>query len=141
MRIVDPGEMRLYSGFTLITYRFEESFRKRPVAAKKSGAGFLPFMATREHLPVSFNPTGFSYFHLNAPFMGVADKPVAKFQDLRAVVMTKKQESTGGNPPSGQKKPELSCLVLFTPRNNLHHTTLAGDETNTENQSWKCAFN
>jgi hypothetical protein len=66
---------------------------------------------------------------------------IGKFQDLRTNGHDRQQESTGGNPLSGQEKPELSRLVLFTPRNNLQHKLPSGDETNTENESWKCAFN
>jgi hypothetical protein len=43
-------------------------------------------------------------------------RPVRTFQDLRAIIMTKKQENTGGNPHSGPEKPELQCLLLITPR-------------------------
>jgi len=64
-----------------------------------------------------------------------------KFQDLRAYGHDRKQENTGGNPPSGQEKPELSSLVLFTPANHQHRKIPPGEETNTENQSWKCACN
>lgn len=64
-----------------------------------------------------------------------------KFQDLRADGHDRKQESTGGNPPSGHKKPELSGLVLYTPGNNMHHKIPSGDERYAENRSWKCAFN
>jgi hypothetical protein len=50
------------------------------------------------------------------------------------------QESTGGSPPSGRKKPEMSSLVLFTPRINSQYKNPSGDETYMENQSWNCAF-
>jgi hypothetical protein len=53
---------------------------------------------------------------------------------------TTQQENTGGNPPSGREKPELSFLVLFTPQKNMQYNTPAGDEIHPENQSWKCAF-
>ena len=51
-------------------------------------------------------------------------KPIRELQDLRAMVMTKKQrESTGGNPPSGQHKPEMPVLAPFTPpRKNSNNT-------------------
>ena len=55
--------------------------------------------------------------------------------------MTKKQESEGGNPPSGRENPELPCLVLFTPRNNSMQKNPPGEDENTENQSWNCACN
>jgi len=61
------------------------------------------------------------------------------FQDLRTDGHDRKQESTGGNPSSGHKKPELSGLVLNTPGNNQHYKIPSGEETNAENQSWKCA--
>jgi hypothetical protein len=63
------------------------------------------------------------------------------FQDLRADGHDRKQESSGGNPPSGHEKPELSSLVLFTPGNNMHRQIPSGEETYAENQSWKCACN
>jgi hypothetical protein len=66
--------------------------------------------------------------------------PIGKFQDLRTNGHDRQQESTGGNPLAGQEKSELPRLVLFTPRNNTEHKLPSGDETNTENQSWKCAF-
>jgi len=53
----------------------------------------------------------------------------------------KKRESTGGNPPSGRKKPELSCLVLVTPPNKDSKAKAAGEKPNTENPSWNCACN
>jgi hypothetical protein len=89
----------------------------------------------------SIKQAGFSYSHPNTPKMGIADKSVAKIPGSARCGHDKKQESTGGNPTSGHKKPELSCLVLFTPWNNHYQTIPSGDETNTENQSWKCAFN
>jgi hypothetical protein len=46
------------------------------------------------------------------------NKPIRELQDLRAMVMTKKRESTGGNPPSGQQEPEMLVLAPFTPRKN-----------------------
>jgi hypothetical protein len=52
----------------------------------------------------------------------------------------KQRESTGGNPPSGQEKPELPCLVPFTPRNNQKQKSPSGEDTHTENQSWNCAY-
>jgi hypothetical protein len=52
----------------------------------------------------------------------------------------KKRESTGGNPPSGHKKPELPCPALFTPRCNQPPKP-SGAASNTENQPWNCAFN
>jgi hypothetical protein len=116
-------------------------FWKRLVAAKKSGGGLLPFAVAREQLPGSFNRTGFSNSHSNTPATGAADKSAAKIPGSARCGHDNQRESTGGNPPSGQKKPELSCLVPFTPRNNLHQPTPSGDENNTENQSWKCAFN
>ena len=67
--------------------------------------------------------------------------PIGKFQDLRTNGHDRQQESTGGNPPSGQEKSELPRLVLFTPRNNLQHKLPSGDETNMEKPSWKCACN
>ena len=63
------------------------------------------------------------------------------FQDLRANGHDRKQESTGGNPPSGHKKPELFDLVLYTPGNNMHRKIPSGDERNAENRPWKCACN
>jgi hypothetical protein len=63
------------------------------------------------------------------------------FQDLRADGHDRKQESLGGNPPSGHEKPELSSLLLFTPGNNLYHQIPSGEETYAENQSWMCACN
>ncbi len=38
------------------------------------------------------------------------------------------QESTGGSPPSGHEKPEMPCLVLFTPPKTQLHRTSARDE-------------
>jgi hypothetical protein len=67
--------------------------------------------------------------------------PIGKFQDLRTNGHDRQQESTGGNPPSGREKSELPRPVLFTPRNNPQYKLPSGDETNMENQSWKCAFN
>jgi len=103
----------------------------------------LPIAAAIEHLPVSVNgsarafPPPIPARLARAP----AINPVAKFQDLRAYGHDPKQEKPGGNPPSGQKNPELPCLVLFTPRSKQFHNPSSGDETNTENQSWKCACN
>jgi hypothetical protein len=85
--------------------------------------------------------TGFSLAHPKAPRKDAKDKPVEKIPGSARCGHDKEQESTGGNPPSGQEKPELPCLVLFTPRNNQHHKSPSGDETNMENQSWKCACN
>jgi hypothetical protein len=50
------------------------------------------------------------------------------------------QEKPGGSPPSGQEKPEMSGLVLLTPRNHQQDKNPSGDETYMENQSWNCAF-
>jgi hypothetical protein len=41
----------------------------------------------------------------------------------------KKRESEGGNPPSGHEKPELPCLVLFTPGNNRNKKDPSGNDT------------
>jgi hypothetical protein len=51
------------------------------------------------------------------------------------------RESTGGNPPSGHQNPELPRLALFTPRDKTEEQAPSGEEPNTENQSWICAFN
>ena len=93
-------------------YRFVGIFRKRLVAANGSREEFLLFMAPREHLPGKFNRTGFSYSHLLAPNMRAADKPVVKFQDLRAVVMTKNERAQAAIPH--QDKRNLSCLAWFS---------------------------
>ena len=64
-----------------------------------------------------------------------------KLQDLRADGHDRQQEYPGGSPPSGHKKPELPNLVLFTPRHKQFEKMPTGEDTNTENQSWKCACN
>lgn len=88
------------------------TFRKRLVAANWSAGELLPFMATPEHLPGRCNRTGFSYSHPNATAKGVADKPVAKFQDLRAVVMTKNERAQAAIPHQDTRN--LSCLAWFS---------------------------
>jgi hypothetical protein len=83
-----------------------------------------------------------SPFHCQSAFSKAPwTSPSRIFQDLRADGHDRKQENTGGNPPSGHEKPELPSLVLFTPGNNLHHQIPSGEETYAENQSWKCACN
>jgi hypothetical protein len=77
----------------------------------------------------------------SAPFGAFQTSQSRIFQDLRADRHDRKQESSGGNPPSGHEKPELSCLVLFTPGNNVHHQIPSGEEKYAENQSWMCACN
>ena len=78
--------------------------------------------------PANEHPQGVLFLHnvpafqvslrLRTLFFACMAVNARKFHDLRAMSMTKKQESEGGNPPSGREKSELSCLVLFTPRNN-----------------------
>ncbi len=79
----------------------------------------LSFSIANEHPPgTSVFAGGLFSSHLRrkASFRRVCGDPERKFQDLRAMSMTKKRESEGGNPPSGRKNPELLCLVLSTPR-------------------------
>jgi hypothetical protein len=70
---------------------------------------------------------------------GVWGRPVEKIPGSARYEHDKKRENTGGNPPSGQEKPELPFLALFTPRNNKHHKNPSGEDANTENKSWNCA--
>ncbi len=70
------------------------------------------------HWRTAMDRTGFSLAHAKAPRKDAEDKPVEKIPGSARCGHDKEQESTGGNPPSGQEKPELPCLVLFTPRNN-----------------------
>jgi len=77
----------------------------------------LSFSIANEHPPgTSVFAGGLFSSHLRrkASFRRVCGDPERKFQDLRAMCMTKKRESEGGNPPSGRKNPELLCLVLST---------------------------
>jgi hypothetical protein len=76
-----------------------------------------------------------------APKLQTCSSQSKSFQDLRAKRHDRKQEKTGGNPPSGHKKPELSYLVLFTPGINEHYKIPSGEDANAENQSWMCACN
>jgi hypothetical protein len=72
-----------------------------------------------------------------APKLWIFSSQSKSFQDLRAKRHDTKQEKTGGNPPSGHKKPELPCPVLFTPRSGQQNPSGAG--SNRENKSWNCA--
>jgi hypothetical protein len=78
-------------------------------------------------LPEEFDTFGISIPKPRRP-VGRWVQVIQKFQDLRADGHDRKQESTGGNPPSGHEKPELSSLVLSTPGNNVHHKIPSGEE-------------
>jgi hypothetical protein len=107
---------------------------------RKAGRGeILPLSVANEQNPVDFGPFRLSHLRSKLPGKGALSRPGRTFQDLRAIIMTKKQENTGGNPHSGPEKPDLPCLALFTPRNNKNCAKPSGDKTNTENQSWNCA--
>jgi hypothetical protein len=118
-----------------------ESFWKRFIANRLGGGGLLPFAAAIDHCRTNFYWAGISVPALEL-LVGAPQKSQSRiFQDLRAGRHDRKQESSGGNPPSGHEKPELSSLVLFTPGNNMHRQIPSGEETYAENQSWKCACN
>jgi hypothetical protein len=138
---IDGEEADPYSVFTESHTDLWESFGKRFIAAGLSASGGLSFAAAMEQLPEELDRAGFSLPTPKRLVRALRAGQSRLFQDLRAYGHDRKQESTGGNPPSGQEKPELSSLVLFTPWNNMHHKIPSGDETYTENQSWKCAFN
>lgn len=111
----------------------------RFVTAFVTRGGQLPLLAANEQLPGSRFDRLFPSLAVTLP-MASRTNQSGKLQDLRANGHDKNQESPGGSPPSGHKKPELFSLVLFTPRHKQHDVP-PGDETNTENQSWKCACN
>jgi hypothetical protein len=118
-----------------------ESFWKRFIANRLGGGGLLPLAAAIDHCRRNFDRSGNSVPTLERLVGAPQTSQSRIFQDLRADGHDRNQESSGGNPPSGHKKPELSSLVLFTPGNNMHHQIPSGDETYAENQSWMCAYN
>jgi len=74
-------------------------------------------------------------------FLGARGKPRGKIPGSARYEHDNKQESEGGNPPSGHEKSELPCLVLFTPGNNSDTQNPSGEDQKTENPSWNCACN
>jgi hypothetical protein len=137
---IDAEEAHPYIGLTESRIGFWESFGKRLFAVSLGGGGILPF-AWAIKLCRKVDRADSS---IPAPKRLVGAPWTSQsriFQDLRADGHDRKQGSTGGNPPSGHEKPELSCLFLFTPRNYTHQKKPSGDEIYMENQSWKCAFN
>jgi hypothetical protein len=95
-----------------------ESFGKRFIAARLSGGGILPSSAANEQLPEESGPVRLSHLRPKALSRGAWGRPVKEIPGSARYEHDKKQESEGGNPPSGHENPELPCLVLFTPRNN-----------------------
>jgi hypothetical protein len=118
-----------------------ESFWKRFIANRLGGGEILPLAAAIDHCRRNFDRSGISIPALERLVGAPRTSQSRIFQDLRAGSHDRKQESSGGNPPSGHEKPELSSLFLFTPGNNVHHRIPSGEETYAENQSWKCACN
>jgi hypothetical protein len=118
-----------------------ESFWKRFIVYRLDGGGLLPLAAAIDHCRKNSSWAGISVPALER-LVGAPRKSQSRiFQDLRASSHDRKQESSGGNPPSGHEKPELSSLLLFTPGNNMHQQIPSGEETYAENQSWMCACN
>jgi hypothetical protein len=52
------------------------------------------------------------------PSRSVRGGPVKRIPGSARYEHDKRRESTGGNPLSGHEKPELPCLVFFTPRSS-----------------------
>jgi hypothetical protein len=109
-----------------------ESFGKRFIAARLSGGGILPSSAANEQLPEESGPVRLSHLRPKALSRGAWGRPVKEIPGSARYEHDKKRENTGGNLPSGHKKPELPCLVLFTPRKNNKNAKPSGEDANTE---------
>jgi hypothetical protein len=83
-------------------------------------------------------PCRFPLQTANAPQRRRGRYPGKKIPRSARFEHDKKRKSTGGNPPSGHKKPDLPSLVLFSPRRTQQQRP-SGTGSHREKQSWNCA--
>jgi hypothetical protein len=125
--------------FYLIALACGNFFGRRFVAVRLSGARLRPFQR-------SMNNFRRASVHAGDPIVARRRSAEASGAGKCEIPGSARyehdntRENTGGNPSSGQEKPELPSLVLFTPRNNKCES-LSGEETTMEKPSWSCACN
>jgi hypothetical protein len=103
------------------------------IVARLNGGGRLPSAAALEHLPERFLiEPDFSRSRSKASRKDAEDKPVKKFQDLRAVVMTKNKRAQAAIPHQGRRN--LSCLAWFSSPRGTTSTTKVRREMK---QKWR----